>query len=68
MNFTTLYKRIMNESSITLQQLLDSADLSDEYEEDAEDFLHSKKIPLTSHSRTNTLKLAWKHGWRPSEE
>ena len=52
---------------MTLKELLDTVDNSDLYEEEAEDFLLSHKIPLVSHSRLYIYKLAWRNGWRPKK-
>ena len=52
---------------MTLQYLLNTADDSDFYEEEAEDFLSDKGIRLPSMSRTVIYKLAWRNGWRPKE-
>ena len=52
---------------MTLQYLLNNADNSDFYEEEAEDFLADKGIILPSMSRTVIYKLAWRNGWRPKE-
>lgn len=52
---------------MTLQYLLNTADDSDFYEEDAEDFLSDKGIRLPSMSRTVIYKLAWRNGWKPKE-
>jgi hypothetical protein len=56
------------DSTITLQYLLNTADNSDFYEEEAEDFLSDKKINIPSMSRTAIYKLAWRNGWRPTKE
>lgn len=66
MKFNELINKMIGEDKdITLQDILDSEDLSSRYEEDAEDYLHDKDVSLESHSRDYILKLAWKHGWRP---
>ena len=52
---------------MTLQYLLASADHSDFYEEEAEDFLSDKGIILPSMSRKFIYKLAWRNGWRPKK-
>ena len=50
---------------MTLQGLLNSAEYSDMWEEECEEYLEKKGIPLPSHSRRNIYLLAWKNGWRP---
>jgi len=47
--------------------VLDTVYGTDFYEEEAEDFLHSKGIMLPTMSRITLYKIAWKNGWRPKE-
>jgi hypothetical protein len=50
----------------TIKRLLKQADVTDFYEEECEDFLFSKNIPLKSHSRLDLILRAWNNGWRPN--
>lgn len=52
--------------AMTLQDLMDSSDSDDYYEEDATDYLWAKGVELTSHSRRLMYLRAWAHGWHPS--
>ena len=52
--------------AMTLQDLMDSSDTDDYYEEDAIEYLWEKGVQLTSHSRRLMYLRAWSHGWRPS--
>ena len=52
--------------AMTLQDLMDSSDSDDYYEEDAIEYLWEKGVQLTSHSRRLMYLRAWANGWRPS--
>lgn len=52
--------------AMTLQDLMESSDIDDYYEEDATDYLWDLGLQLSSHSRRLMYLKAWTHGWRPS--
>jgi hypothetical protein len=53
---------------MTLEYLLSTANDTDFYEEEVEDFLSDKGIKIFSMSRTTLYKLAWRNGWRPTHD
>jgi hypothetical protein len=53
-------------SANELQSLLATALLSDEHEEDAQDFLDDQGIPYFTHNRQTLITLAFRNGWRPT--
>lgn len=52
-------------SANELQSLLQTAILSDEHEEDAQDYLDDHRIPYSTHNRQALITLAYRNGWRP---
>lgn len=53
-------------SANELQSLLQAAILSDEHEEDAQDYLDDHRIPYSTHNRQALITLAYRNGWRPN--
>ena len=50
---------------MNLNDLLATADSTDYYEEEAQEYLEDQGIPIISHSRTALYTQAWEAGWRP---
>jgi hypothetical protein len=56
----------MNKPPAKLEELLQESDSSDYYEEEAQEYLEEKTIPITSHNRSALYTQAWRAGWRPN--
>ena len=50
-----------------LNDLLAAALVSDEHEEDAQDYLDDHGIPYFTHNRQTLITLAYRNGWRPHQ-
>ena len=52
---------------MTLQAILSLSITSDQYEEDAQDYLDDHSIPYSTHNRQALITLAYRNGWRPEQ-
>ena len=55
----------MKATATTIEALLQASIHSDLLEEEAQEYLEDRQVPLRSHSRASILSQAFQLGWRP---